>query len=204
MFSQYSWGDFFKFALVLVVPYYIFVAWKYYREDIRDWFANRGQTNSTQAVTEEESNDLDDDVFTVSHYDSDLSTVPAVTAPHTTEAKLKPGEWLPAPANDGITPELKKPLPAPFTEESQEAVEIQGPAVNDEADDSFSMPVLVQAENTQELSLDAIISAAGRIAPDEAGVMEAVDATDEQAVRIANVFNHQLGKEAFAGFAFNR
>ena len=179
MFSQYSWGDFIKFVVALAIPYYAFVAWKYYREDIRDWISNRGQNKTPEPAVEEEEDEDDSALFPVNHYDS----LQSVSSPNqvTTEAKLKPGEWLP-PVESKV-PDQPSNLPFPAAEPLQQDVEIQGPAVTDQTDEHFGVPVLIEVDNPQELSLDVIISAAGRIAPDEKGVLEAVDASDDQAVR---------------------
>jgi len=51
MFGQYSWWDFIKVVLALAIPYYAYVLWTYYREDIRERIGNRGQSKDAGGRT---------------------------------------------------------------------------------------------------------------------------------------------------------
>lgn len=64
MFSSYSWGDFFKVFVVVTFLYYAFVVWKYDRQNIMDWFGNRGkQPDEPTPATIDEEDDEEDDSF---------------------------------------------------------------------------------------------------------------------------------------------
>jgi|GEM_PF-4761792 len=201
MFSQYSWWDFFKVVITLAIPYYGYVAWKYYREDIRELISNRGQRSTPQPAVEEEDED-DESLFAVSHYESVPSTPKAPSASATHEPKLKPGQWLPEVA-ETTSPVITASRPI-GDESAAEPVDLQGPAVAESAVEGFSLPLGLQTENPQELSLELVIDAAGRISPNDEGIYAAVVVNDEPAQRVATVINNQQGRAVFADFPFNR
>jgi hypothetical protein len=168
MFSHYSWWDFAKFVLVLLVPYYAFVAWKYYREDIREWFGGRGEANPSPAeegISEEE--EPSSSLFEIKDYSE--------------SAKNQ----------------------QPFSQ-VEEAVELSGPVVAEQPAETFNLPLGAQPQNLAELSVDEAIGAAHRIQTDESGAAQPVDANDAPARRLAAAINNQQGRDAFAGFQFNR
>ena len=202
MFSQYSWGDFFKVALPLVAIYYTYVAWVYFREDIREWISNRGQSSTPVAQSADTDEDDDDEsIFTTRNY------VNAHQPAELTAAEsLEPAQWLPTvepnqtdksnTEHNQATPELVSDL-AP-------EVELAGPAVADYQEEVFIIPVVLPAVNSAEQSIDELREAASRVAVDETGGLVAVNEEDAAAKRIAAIFNNQIGQAAFADFSFNR
>jgi hypothetical protein len=121
MFSQYSWWDFIKFVLALIVPYYAYVLIKYYREDIREWISNRGHTDLAPALVaqqEEEEPQRSSSLYMVNDY-SDQSQPSA--------NQHQPAQEL------SSSPKAQDEQPARFIdEEDLDELELQGPDVDDQ------------------------------------------------------------------------
>ena len=196
MFSQYSWWDFIKFVLALVIPYYAYVLWTYYWEDIREWISNRSQSESTPVTQQAEVDDeeLEHSMFTVNDYSNDDRSGSVVNRP---KPATQAAEWLPTPAT--ATP---APVAQPYQEPEYEELELQGAAV-EEQPERFALPVGMEAENPQEQSIDELRSAAERITTDEQGRVSPIDTDDKPAARIAEIINQQQG-HPLADFAFTR
>jgi hypothetical protein len=196
MLSQYSWGDFFKFVLVLAIPYYAYVIIKYYREDIREWISNRGKAEPKQPLQEQEEEDTSQSIFIVNDYSDPEESKPV-------SHHLIPSGPLPMVAASApvIVPQ-SSPL---YTSEAVPVdIDLQGPSVDEQPEAVFSLPVSVPVDNLTEQSIDEIIAAAGRIEPNENGVLKPVESDDEPAAKLAAAINNQQGRSAFADFSFTR
>lgn len=199
MFSQYSWWDFIKFVLVLAVPYYAYVLIKYYREDIREWISNRGRPTPAPANEQLEEEELSSR-FVVNDYSTDKTTPSTSGQSH---QRVQPAEWIAPPATSvGSTSASQDSQYQAEIVLEQEDVELQGPEVNEEKN-LFGLPILIQAENPDELSIDEVRSAAERLTADEQGRVSPLDNDDKQAARIADVINQQK-ENPLDAFAFNR
>lgn len=230
MFSDYSWWDFIKVALCLIVPYYLFVAWKYYREDIQDWLWNRGKKEgspvavATETPTEN-ADELTKGLFAVQTYEPLPTTTgaggsaPAV-APVPTPDPAVPSTPVPAqttPPAGQTTPAVPQTTPAvadrpvitsePVVttadeeEEESEGLLTDGPAVE-------QAPVVIPFEGTllvpTESSLRELINTGQRLQKQEDGVVTASE-HDTAGNELAGHINRQNNKvPALAGVSFNR
>jgi hypothetical protein len=192
MLSQYTWWDFIKFVLLLAVPYYLYVLWVYYREDVRDWLSNRGGDRSVPAESEDDE-DLSGTFFTVKDYsveqkveaDDSLAT-PRVRKDMQDESRM-----------DGSAPES-----IPLPEKPDQDIELRGPEIKQQPD-VFAIPLFMPSDNTEEQSIEDIRKAVERTSVDETGNRTAKDKKDKPAVRIADIINQQRA-DPLADFAFNR
>lgn len=197
MFSQYTWGDFFTFILALAIPYYAFVIWKYYRQDIREWILSRGRNDavSPATATSEEDDDASD-LYSVSHYASDLPQREPVIS-KTTAAPA------PDPVPQGSPYQAQQPTNQPGNTSASEP-DLAGMALDEDDSPDFHVPILIEADQLEERSLADVIKAAQRVTTDEAGVLSPVDSTDVEASNLADVVNQQQAKKALSGISFNR
>lgn len=204
MLSQYSWWDFIKVVGIGVILYYVFVAWTYYREDIREWFSNRGQPvpATTELLQTEEEDPQPGSIFTVTDYSKSAGSKATESAPIPA-----PPIAAPAPvATEQPLPSTRQAVDQPTSEQpmADEEVDLAGPAVIDQPTDAFGLSVAEEPTSLAEQSIDDIISAAGRLEADEQGILSPIDADDKPAARIAAVINNQQGKSVFADFSFTR
>jgi hypothetical protein len=193
MFSQYSWWDFIKFILILAVPYYAFVLWKYYQEDIRKLISNRGKT--PQAASAESSDEDEEEVE-----DTDLYSVKT---------------YSDAVADTNVEPEQKpqpSTLPSNKTAEERQSVyqrhdvDIpEGVLVNDDSANTFEMAIVAEVVRPTERSLSEVINAARRVTADQTGALSANDPNDTDASEVATLINEQKGfNSLLSGVSFNR
>ncbi len=172
MFSQYSWWDFVKFVLVLVVPYYAFVLWKYYRQDVVEWFRSRGETPaaSTQDQPEEEEEEEDRSLYTAVNYSSKENTAPVKSEP---------------------VPSLNGDQPYGQTQTKSNAeVDIAEGIVVDQST-GFDLQLPVNIERPEEHSVDEVIETASQLLAKEDGTVSAQDPANEKAAKLAAVINRQ-------------
>lgn len=212
MFSAYSWGDFIKFVIACLIPYYAFVLWKYYRHDFFDWLNNRGQKpQPVAAVATEDYDEEQDDVqsrFAVSNYDDGPQSqaqfspppAPSVPAPQRIEKPVA-ADWLPA---DVVPAEQIVSESGSGIDLDQPGVDMSGPDINQQPEETLGLPLALRSENPEELLLDDVMTAAKRIKPDENGRLVPVEANDPAASRLAAQINNQQGIEEFADMGFTR
>lgn len=192
MLSQYSWWDFIKFVLALAIPYYAYVLWVYYREDIRDWWRNRSQPDSSPQIQEAEAEESLDPLFSVNDY-SNSSELPSSTDrldQDTGVGEEEPEDLLPATDHQG-------------EDRSQQEVELDGPDLGQQPQELFGLPIVMASENLQEMTIGAIRSATERIAAGKDGRMKPAKKGDIPAARIADIINQQRGNP-LDDIAFNR
>lgn len=207
MLSQYSWWDFFKVVGTSLVIYYAYVAWAYYREDIREWFSSRGQpapATTTLATEEDEAEPDPGSIFMVKDYSAQNRQRSTPPAPVPAPPIPTPSE--PAQAVAESTNPQQKPTPQQTVENKaiDEEVDLAGPVVSDQSATVFGFPVADEPESLSEQSVDDIISAAGRIEADEQGVFSPVDDDDQPASTVSAIINNQQGRSVFADFRFTR
>lgn len=190
MFSQYSWGDFIKFCLALVIPYYAFVAWKFYRDDIREWISSRGQKNQPTLTDEEEEQEEGDPgkYYTVNSY-SGTQTPPAIPTAESTRPAAQSG---------------KQPPSVDSGRESAPAELAQTALVADNQPSGFELPILVEGYRPQEVPIDQILETAKGLVVDERGEVTAKDPADKKASKLASALNEQQGNRVFGDMSFNR
>ncbi|GAA4419384.1 hypothetical protein GCM10023187_53650 [Nibrella viscosa] len=194
MLSQYSWWDFVKFILLLALPYYGYVLWKYYRQDIREWLTNRKQpTSPAQAVTDSDEEEGSRSLYPVTGY-SDEAPAEADGSTPAAGATDQPVQGAPSQAGQAHRQEA-------WTE--SEDIDMSGPAVAG-TEDIFGLPMAVAGENPQEQSVDELISAAQRLTTNEQGGLSPVNPEDKPAARIAKVLNNQLGLDILGDMPFKR
>lgn len=190
MFSQYSWGDYFKFVAVIAFVYYAYVIIRYYREDIRDWISNRGQKDEPrpQEALSDEEDDLSS-LYQVKEYASAKTPV-AVTSP-------PPGS-------------TKVPQPEPASKVDEEdydtddGIDLSGESVDDYAGNTFRLPVAIEPERPMEQSITEVQKAASQLETDEQGRVRPINPDDKSAARLAKVINQQRGATVFGDVNFNR
>ncbi|MVM33894.1 hypothetical protein GO755_27910 [Spirosoma sp. HMF4905] len=177
MLNQYTWWDFAKVVGVAVVVYYIYVFWKYYREDIREWIANRGTKpakSDSGAVEEEDSSGL----YSVKNYEN------------------RPYETLqmnPATAPDEVFPSTS----------SLNETELTGIAIYQDAE--FTLPLQGTVQRSTERSLSELLNTAQRIMLTETGKLSSKDPSDTEADKLATVINQQKeSKGLLTGIPFTR
>ncbi|GAB3788611.1 hypothetical protein GCM10028818_55490 [Spirosoma horti] len=181
MFSQYSWGDYFKFMALIGAIYYAFVLIRYYREDIREWISNRGNSNERKAQPVEESEEEEEvdsaNLYSTKQYTSSKAPVQNNQAPAATTAS-----WS-APADD---------------------IDLSGETVDEHSGNGFQLPLAVEAVRPNEQSVAELQEAASRTETDEQGTVRPTDPKDKAAERLARIINDQQGNQAFSGISFNR
>ena len=192
MLSQYTWWDFIKFVLLLAVPYYLYVLWVYYREDVRDWLSTRGGDGSKPTVPDDEE-DAPGTFFTVKDY-SDSQGKESSDAWE--EPKVNEERHIDTPTDESV------PRGIPASEKTDIEIELQGPEIRQQPD-VFSLPLYMQADNAEEQSIEDIRKAVERTSVDESGNRKAKNEGDKPAVRIADVINQQRA-DPLADFTFNR
>lgn len=199
MLSQYTWWDFIKVVGTGLVLYYAYVAWAYYREDIRDWISNRGKPQPAPvAKAEEPDEDTDDSsLYSVSNY-----------AGAATQAPSQATSINPEPVEDQPEEE-PEPLPAP--------VEAQGDSKDNEAvvaeeviPDSekvlvFDMALQIDPIKPTERSLINVMRAAQGLQIDEQGRLLADEQAGGDTKELADTINEQKGfGSVLSGVNFNR
>lgn len=185
MFSQYTWWDFAKFCLALAIPYYAYVIWKYYRQDIREWISSRGEDPhpQTTAVDDEEEDTNAQPLYRVNTY-GNPTTKPAVVSPQTQTAA--------------------KPNAGTLNQSTGEADLSDGYVLTNEDVTGMDLAFVADVEIHQERSLDEILDAAKGLTVDDKGVVTPVDSSDEKAGRLAQIVNSQQGNVVFADMPFKR
>lgn len=188
MFSQYSWWDFINVVLALVVPYYGYVLWTYYREDIREWISNRGQrqpTGTATAGSAKEEDKTGSTLFAVNDY---RDPKPVADTNSQVNGQHPMGEWLPEP----VVP-LPAADPVRLAQRQQNEsgqTQLQGPAVGEETE-TVGFALLMQRENPEERSVDKLEEIAQRLTEGEPGLVKPIDSTDQPAARLADIINQQ-------------
>lgn len=199
MFSQYSWWDFIKVVLALAIPYYAYVLWTYYREDIREWISNRGSSQDAGGPTlvETEEDETESSLFVVNDH-RDLP--PSMANNSQPPTRQQPAEWLTEPAK------ASNPAPAtsvtPPQEQEPQVMQLQGPAVNEETE-TMGFALLMQSEHVEEQSVDELRTIAERLSQTEEGLMKPDVISDRPAARLADIINQQR-TNPLNDVAFNR
>lgn len=197
MFSQYSWWDFAKFCLALAIPYYAYVLWVYYRQDIREWLSSRGRNDSVALATAtQDDEDETSDLYSVNHYQ------PAPAKP-AAEIPTTPAIATPDPSSQE-TPYQAQQSTDREGEVAQSDPDLNGVVLDEEETPAYFVPILAEADRPEELSLAEVMKAAGRVESNEEGVLSPIDPADGEAANIAEVINQQQAKKALSGIAFNR
>lgn len=198
MFSQYSWWDFIKVVLVLAIPYYAYVLWTYYREDIREWISNRGRSQDanppTPVTIEEQEDETESTLFVVNDY---TDSQPPTSENSRQSTRHQSAEWLPEPAVSTST----SPVPV-INPPEPEAVQLQGPAVADETE-TVGFALLMQSENAEEQSVEDLGAVAQRLTNTGNGLLKPKDVSDQPAARLADIINQQR-TNPLNDVAFNR
>lgn len=197
MFSQYSWWDFIKFVLILAVPYYAFVLWKYYREDIRELINNRGKA-APEELSKASDDDEKEEVDETGLYAVKTYSDPAPVSPVETKRVDKPA--TPAPK------EVEKQEPvAEYSSEDHDVDLPDGYIVNEESGGTFNVPLVTEVVRPAERSLADVLNAARRVTADERGALTANDPNDADATEVATTINKQNGFDSLlSGVSFNR
>ncbi|MFD1140810.1 hypothetical protein ACFQ4C_06810 [Larkinella insperata] len=170
MFSQYSWGDFFKVVGSATVVYYAVVGWVFYRSEIRDFLSGERpgkKANEPAEDPDEEPEQEDSDMFETVMYQGDPATPPSSNAaaaqpepPKAASAAVvasqKPQE--PAPQPKDVTPEPAKseaPKEVESAQASAQSADFELPAtpqVNDlPADDLLDLSGISIPQSEQPL-----------------------------------------------------
>jgi hypothetical protein len=188
MFSAYSWGDFFKVVIAILIPYYAFVIWKYYRHDIRDWYNNRGQKDKpTPSLAPDGNEDEDDDKSVASNYYK-------VNSYSSTQSQ-------PVASNQ----ESQRPDPQPTNRQGSPVADLaDAEVVNEDQPSGFELPILVEGYRPQEQSVDELIETAKGLVVDQEGVVTPKDPADKKAARLAAAVNKQQGNRVFGDMPFSR
>ena len=194
MFSAYSWGDFFKFMAAILIPYYAFVIWKYYRHDIREWINNRGQQTkpASAAATDEDDSDASD-LYTTRSYEShtDEDSIERVTSQPVLASSATTDDY-PAPHRTGSS--TAKPVDLP-----------EGQVLGEHPEEIFEMPLSPEIIRPKERSLSEVINAAKRVRANDQGALAATDPDDAEAAELAEVINEQNKlASVLSGVQFNR
>ncbi|RCR67067.1 MULTISPECIES: hypothetical protein [Larkinella] len=198
MFSQYTWGDFFKVTGIAAVIYYAFVAWKFYREDIRDWVIGRGSKNPIQQPSEKgpiDDEEEEADLFMVRNY-------PATPSIGNTSAGLAGQVEKPTVENvQDVKAEKpksvrKRPAKAKSTiEKPQQAIDLPVVPVASEIDpNSLFMPITGIVVPQGEKPLDEVVTSAKEIEVQSDGTVSAKPDSGEESNLLAEVINGQKRK----------
>lgn len=197
MFSQYSWWDFAKVVILLAIPYYGFVAWKYYREDIMDWFSNKGakdQAASAPASDEDDDDEVDtSELYSVKNYSNDNPSPAIVSEP---VQQMAP--------QSAVVEEV--PEPEPVTQAESVDVDIsEGVVVSEQPNNTFELGLTSTSIRPAERSLSEAINAAKRMKADDQGKFTPYNPDDAEASELAGTLNQQKGiGSVLDGVAFTR
>ncbi|GAA4464828.1 hypothetical protein GCM10023189_44640 [Nibrella saemangeumensis] len=206
LFSQYTWGDFFKVAFGLAVPYYSYVAWAYFREDIREFIREKGRggaklatagSGSTAAAGEEEDPD-DDSFYVVRRYTDAAATSGSA-------AVAAPAETMAVVDESARSVEVDSQVQA--VEEEEAPVLAATPIVAGDALPESMMFGLVGAEEAiEEQSVTELVDSAKHLQREEDGMIVAGEASSPQARSLAEVINSQGGQKpkGLTGIHFGR
>lgn len=191
MFSQHSWWDFAKFCLALAIPYYAYVLWTYYREDIREWLTNRGEKSEPVAALADEVEDEDDSsLYKVSIYAPEKKAVPASSVQNDQ-------------GTDYADEEPNSPAP-PYANAQPEADLHDAPVIADEQPTGFGLPLVVNAYRPGEQSVETVLENAKELVVNEDGTVAAADPTKQEVNELAAVMNQQRGASILGDMKFNR
>lgn len=190
MFSQYSWWDFIKVALLVLAVYYAYVLWVYYRQDIREWIRNRGEKPDAKPVSAESEEEEDNSsLYGVRHY------APESVPPQTTDLNEHEVDSV----NQNLADSERNGTHEP---------DLNGIALNQEQaigeETDFSIPILAEIEQPTEESLEKLMDAAQRVQVDDQGQLTPNDPLDQSATTLAEVINQQRNSAALADIKFNR
>ncbi len=188
MFSAYSWGDFFKFILAIVIPYYAFVIWKYYRYDIRNWYNNRGQKDKPAPSAAPEGNeDEDEDELITSNYYKVNTYSSAQSQPV------------------GNSQESQRPDPQQNNQQGSPVADLpDAEVINEDQPNGFELPILVEGYRPQEQSVDELMETAKGLVVDQEGAVAPKDPADKKAAKLAVAINEQQGNRVFGDMPFSR
>jgi cytoskeletal protein RodZ len=221
MFSQYTWGDFFKFMSSATVVYYAVVGWVFYRGRIQN-FLTRQPTNGTTDTTikqEDEDQDAGNDLnrfFDVTDYQSSepQPPQPEPEQPASKEPEKKSQED-PQPSTASTVqstaekPKKKraarktKPDPNAATTPKKEVDLAGAPLIGDLNMENLLIPLTGAVIPQSEQFMEHIISAAQELEKTKMGAVMATASASEGALQLAEVINGQ--KIAFpSGFNFSR
>lgn len=200
MLSQYTWWDFIKVVGTGLVLYYAYVAWAYYREDIRDWISNRGQPqNAPVAQVDEPEDDTDDsNLYSVSDY-----------AGAETSAATQPVAGNDDPVDNQPEKVAPEPLPAPVEAqadpEDSQAIVVEGVIPDSDEEPAFEIALQIEPIKPAERSLIAVVRAAQGLQVDEQGRLLADAQAGDDTKELADTINEQKGfGSVLSGVNFNR
>jgi hypothetical protein len=170
------------------VLYYAYIAWAYYREDIREWLSTRGQKPepASSPVDEPEDEEVDErSLYNVQTYDS---VSPSVSTP------VAPQPQQPAPVETVVAPAATQTLLA------DQAVPTDSP---DEF--NFELTGTIEPLKPTERSLSKVIKAAQGLKVDQQGRLLADENAGSESKELASTLNEQNGFGALLdGINFNR
>lgn len=189
MFSQYTWGDFFIVTGIAAVVYYAFVAWKFYREDIRDFLISRGsgtkapQVNTGPVEDEEEDRKL----YTVVPYDSTPASAGVLTVKDTAQ-KTKPKKTRKkTEPNESAKQVAEASVPPPAGDVELPAIPVAIVLKPDELFMSLAGVVIPQGEQP----IEDVIEAAEGVEKQSDGKVVAKPESGEKSRRLAQLVLNQ-------------
>lgn len=195
MFSQYTWWDFTKIVLALALPYYAYVVWTYYREDIREWINHRGRNSEgkgTAPVASDEEQETDLSLFAVkkqTKHERHSTAVQSEDFDHLS----KSGKVASQPNNSNTEGEKQT-----FADS-----QLRGPDVSEEQATVVGFPLFTQSQNTEEYSVNELRRTAERLTNDGTDLVKPMDESDKSAIRLADIINQQRASP-LDDIAFNR
>ncbi|MFD1145363.1 hypothetical protein ACFQ4C_29830 [Larkinella insperata] len=209
MFSQYTWGDYFKVMVSLTVIYYIIIGLKFYREEISNFFRRKQKATDSQAAAsedEEEEGDLTD-LFQAKIYQGAPAKAGALAEPTAVASAPVAIENKPQPALENTVvqgavevaepeaEEVKKQDSKPEPEQ-EEPILVEATIVEPslDPDATFLMPFAGEAASQDEQDLQAVVETAQELEKQEDGLSAPKPTAGRKANLLAETINGQQRK----------
>lgn len=201
MLSQYTWWDFIKVVGTGLVIYYAYVAWAYYREDIREWISNRGQPEQSAPAQADEAEEESDDssLYSVSSYTEDTTPAPAEAI------NEEPDPVAESDEEEAESEPVPEPVTAQANPDDSQAIVAEEVIPGSEADLVFEMTIQIEPIKPAERSLGAVVRSAQSLQVDEQGRLLADEDATADTKELADTLNEQKGfGSVLSGINFNR
>ncbi|KAA9341185.1 hypothetical protein [Larkinella humicola] len=205
MFSQYTWGDFFLVVGVAALVYYAFVGWKFYREDIRDFFSSKSTkpANTPIVAPSDEDEDLSEFIDVTTYQGAPAKAgalaeptpvVPAPVQPAAHQSVSSTPVSAATEVEEAIEADDSEPVEPENEEENEEVDLAEAPVLEASADDGFLLPMGGIFEPQGEQDLNRVIEAAQDLEKQPDGTAVAKTTGERKSTLLADVINNQRPK----------
>lgn len=191
MLSQYSWWDFAKVTGTILVIYYAYVLWAYYREDIREWISNRG--NGARPTPDVDPQHDDDQIDSSILYSAKIYN-------HSSGQQVLGQDAQ----QSGVKAEQSTDKPDDQPRQSSYVELGDAPVLSDSQPSDFELAIGGEVIRPDEVSLAELQQTAKGLVENESGIITAINPDDKKATSLAEAINQQRGATVFGDMQFNR